>query len=111
MEKYLYILVYCFSLSVGLTNDYPEKKYHNGIRSSGKILGRDDRKHADQSGNRVLCRIFKHGFIGDQSSSFSGVYPLGSGHAYIWEFSPIIAASVIDINGNRIISAHQGILK
>ena len=101
MEKYLYILLYCFSLSVGLTNNYPEKKYHNGTRSSGKILGRDDRKYADQSGNRVLCRIYNHGSIGDQSSSFSGVYPIGSGHAYIWEFSPIIAASVIDTNGNR----------
>ena len=35
------------------------------------------------------------------SSSFSGVYPIGSGHAYIFEFSPIIAASVVDANGFR----------
>ena len=65
------------------------------------IAGRDDRKYADQSGNRVLCRFYNQGSIGDQSSSFSGVYPIGSGHAYIWEFSPIVAASVIDTNGNR----------
>ena len=101
MKKYILILIYYLSFSVGLSNDYPEKKYQNRTYSAAKILGRDDRKWGDHSGNRVLCRFYNQGSIGDQSSSFSGVYPLGSGHAYIWEFSPIVAASVIDTNGNR----------
>ena len=86
---------------MGLANDYPEKKYQERTYSAAKVLGREDRKYGDQSGNRVLCRFYNHGAIGDQSSSFSGVYPLGSGHAYIYEFSPVVAASVIDTNGNR----------
>ena len=49
----------------------------------------------------MLCRFYNHGGIGDLSNSFSGVYPIGSGHAYFYEFTPVIAASVIDTNGNR----------
>ena len=59
-------------------------------------MGREDRKDGVHSGNRVLTRIYNHGAIGDLSSAFSGVYPIGSGHAYIFEFSPVIAASVVD---------------
>ena len=60
-------------------------------------MGREDRKDGVHSGNRVLTRIYNHGAIGDLSSAFSGVYPIGSGHAYIFEFSPVIAASVVDL--------------
>ena len=58
--------------------------------SVAKTIGREDRKDGVHSGNRVLTRIYNHGAIGDLSSSFSGVYPIGSGHAYIFEFSPIM---------------------
>jgi len=101
IKNYTFILVYCLSFSFGLSNDYPEKRYQSSAMIPADIAGRDDRKYADQSGNRVLCRFYNQGSIGDQSSSFSGVYPIGSGHAYIWEFSPIVAASIIDTNGNR----------
>ena len=75
--------------------------YYDRLNAPNDIAGREDRKDGVHSGNRVLTRIYNHGAIGDQSSSFSGVYPIGSGHAYIYEFSPVIAASVLDTNGNR----------
>lgn len=102
MTKFLQISF--ILISFGISNNYPDKRYHNPENSSmipAEILGRNDRKYADQSGNRVLCRFYNQGSIGDQSSSFSGVYPIGSGHSYIWEFSPVVAASVVDTNGNR----------
>ena len=88
------------SLSSSSSNNH-KKIYYNYPPKIEKIAGREDRKYGDHSGNRVLCRFYNHGSIGDQSSSFSGVYPIGSGHSYIWEFSPIVAASVLDTNGNR----------
>ena len=88
------------SLSSSSHNNH-KKIYYDHPPKIEKIAGREDRKYGDHSGNRVLCRFYNHGSIGDQSSSFSGVYPIGSGHSYIWEFSPIVAASVLDTNGNR----------
>ena len=99
MKKLFYISLYI--LTPLCSNDYPEKRFHQRTADPLEVMGREDRKYGDHSGNRVLCRIYNHGSIGDQSSSFSGVYPIGSGHSYIWEFSPVIAASVVDINGNR----------
>ena len=99
MKKLFYISLYILTLL--WSNDYPEKRFHQRTADPLEVMGREDRKYGDHSGNRVLCRIYNHGSIGDQSSSFSGVYPIGSGHSYIWEFSPVIAASVVDINGNR----------
>ena len=96
-----YIIFYLFFLSVITSTDFPEKTQLIRNNSVAKIMGREDRKDGVHSGNRVLTRIYNHGAIGDLSSSFSGVYPIGSGHAYIFEFSPVIAASVVDANGFR----------
>ena len=52
----------------------------------------------DDTGHRLS--IF--GGIGDAGGSLSGVYPYGSGHSYFYEFTPVVAASVIDTNGNRV---------
>ena len=102
MKKIFPIFVHLFSFSILLSSDnHPKKRFFDSDRHAAKIMGREDRKYGDHSGNRVLCRFYNHGSIGDQSSSFSGVYPIGSGHSYIWEFSPIIAASVVDTNGFR----------
>ena len=101
MKKYFSILLLILFGSIIFSNNYPDKKYLMRTSSAAKIMGREDRKDGVHSGNRVLTRIYNHGTIGDQSSSFSGVYPIGSGHAYIYEFSPVIAASVLDTNGNR----------
>ena len=101
MKKYTISIIFYFFFSVLYSNDSQKKMYYDRMYSPQDILGREDRKDGVHSGNRVLTRIFNHGAIGDQSSSFSGVYPIGSGHAYIYEFSPVIAASVIDTNGNR----------
>ena len=109
MNKYLLIFIFLsFNQTVG--KNYPDKRFRSNINSPQEIMGREDRKYGDQSGNRVLCRFYNQGSIGDQSSSFSGVYPIGSGHAYIWEFSPVVAASVIDTNGNRKHITSDGII-
>ena len=101
MKGLLPVLIHVLSISLIISQDYPKKKFYKRGKHAAKIMGRDDRKYGDHSGNRVLCRFYNHGSIGDQSSSFSGVYPIGSGHSYIWEFSPIVAASVVDTNGFR----------
>ena len=101
MKRLLPALTLLLSLSLIMSQDYPKKKFYKREKNAAKIMGRDDRKFGDHSGNRVLCRFYNHGSIGDQSSSFSGVYPIGSGHSYIWEFSPVVAASVVDTNGFR----------
>ena len=101
MKYYSHILLNLFFLSIILSADFPDKTQLMRKNSVAKTIGREDRKDGVHSGNRVLTRIYNHGAIGDLSSSFSGVYPIGSGHAYIFEFSPIIAASVVDANGFR----------
>ena len=101
MVKKLILILLTFLFSVGVSQVDPAKKYQNRGTSAEKIMANIDRKYGDHSGNRVLCRFYNHGGIGDQSNSFSGVYPIGSGHAYFYEFTPVIAASVVDTNGNR----------
>jgi len=71
-------------------------------KKAGKTAAVTDRKYADHSGNRVLCRFYNFGAIGDAGGPFSGVYPIGSGNSYFYEFSPVVAASVVDSAGNRV---------
>jgi hypothetical protein len=108
--KLLLKVIVVLVCSLIFSENYPNKKHRNLINTPTDFLGREDRKYGDQSGNRVLCRFYNQGSIGDQSSSFSGVYPIGSGHAYIWEFSPVVAASVVDTNGNRKHIVSDGIV-
>ena len=100
MKKY-FILFLFLPLMAG---DYPKKpvKNHNPLlRTTAKPAANIDRKYGDHSGNRVLCRFFNFGGIGDAGGSFSGIYPIGSGHAYFFEFTPVVAASVVDTAGYR----------
>ena len=60
-----------------------------------------DRKYSDHTGNRIMNRFYNFGAIGDAGGQFSGIYPIGSGNSYFYEFSPVIAASVVDSDGNR----------
>ena len=101
MKLFLNICLFFFLLIRAFSETHTDKKYLLRTNSVAKVMGREDRKDGVHSGNRVLTRIYNHGAIGDLSSAFSGVYPIGSGHAYIFEFSPVIAASVVDVNGNR----------
>ena len=94
---YTYIIFFSLIYSDDITLD----KYKNSNRSIGKITASIDRKYGDHSGNRVLTRIGNWGGIGDAGSSFSGVYPIGSGYAYFYEFTPVVAASIVDTNGIR----------
>ena len=95
------LLSWTMVLSILWAQDPSEKYANRTQKSAAKELATTDRKYGDHSGNRVLCRFYNHGGIGDQSNAFSGVYPIGSGHAYFYEFTPVIAASVIDTAGNR----------
>ena len=101
MKRNLLFLSHFVLFSVGISDDDSMEKYRAGTHSAAKVLSSIDRKYGDHSGNRVLCRFYNHGAIGDLSSSFSGVYPIGTGHSYFYEFSPVVAASVLDANGNR----------
>jgi hypothetical protein len=99
-KKRIILIITCI-YSLGISEVDPAKKYQDRENSVAKATSNIDRKYGDHSGNRVLCRFYNYGGIGDLSNSFSGVYPIGSGHAYFYEFTPVIAASVIDTNGNR----------
>ncbi|HIA80416.1 MAG TPA: hypothetical protein EYO07_09735 [Candidatus Marinimicrobia bacterium] len=70
-------------------------------RMAGKTTASIDRKYGDHAGNRILCRFFNFGGIGDAGGPFSGIYPIGSGYAYFFEFTPVVAASVVDTSGIR----------
>ena len=85
MKKYTILLLFFVILSELYSNVNQKKMYYDRLNAPHAIAGREDRKDGVPSGNRVLTRIYNHGAIGDQSSSFSGVYPIGSGHAYIYE--------------------------
>ena len=81
IKRFIIIIFYFLAYDYSNSENYPKKKLFNNRSAPAKILGREDRKYGDHSGNRVLCRFYNFGSIGDQSSSFSGVYPIGSGHS------------------------------
>ena len=94
----LSIIIFLFSLLIGQQPD----KILEGIKSRAKSLDVTDRKYGDHNGNRILNRFYNFGGIGDGGNLVSGVYPFGSGHSYFYEFTPVVTASVIDTNGNRV---------
>ena len=101
MKKFL-ILVFITSLVLG---QIPSKYGNSVMEHRAKmdaLMDVTDRKYADHNGNRVLCRIYNYGMIGDLSNNVSGVYPYGTSHSYFYEFTPVIAASVVDENGYRV---------
>ncbi len=76
-------------------------------------MDRSDRKYSVHNGNKILTRFYNFGGIGDWTISGrydSGIYPIGSGRSYIAEFTPVIAASVIDTNGQRIHIVSDGMV-
>ena len=96
------IIVSILSVALGQV----PSKYGNSVMEHrakmDALMDVTDRKYADHNGNRVLCRIYNYGMIGDLSNNVSGVYPYGTSHSYFYEFTPVIAASVIDENGYRV---------
>ena len=101
MKKFL-IIVSILSVALGQV----PSKYGNSVMEHrakmDALMDVTDRKYADHNGNRVLCRIYNYGMIGDLSNNVSGVYPYGTSHSYFYEFTPVIAASVVDENGYRV---------
>ena len=99
-SRALFIFLFSFLVSDNIKkNAIPHQALTN---KAGKTAAVTDRKYADHSGNRVLCRFYNFGAIGDAGGPFSGVYPIGSGNSYFYEFSPVVAASVVDSAGNRV---------
>ena len=94
----LFVIIILFSFLIGQQQD----KILEGIENRGKSLDVTDRKYGDHNGNRILNRFYNFGGIGDGGNLVSGIYPFGSGHSYFYEFTPVVAASVIDTNGNRV---------
>jgi hypothetical protein len=75
--------------------------------------GRTDRKFSVHNGNKILTRFYNYGGIGDWTITGrydSGIYPTGSGRSYIAEFTPVIAASVVDTNGRRVHIVSDGMV-
>ena len=99
--KNLFPIFLLFPLLASDNSKKPVQNYDPLTRSVGKTTANIDRKYGDHSGNRVFCRFYNFGGIGDAGNSFSGVYPIGSAHSYFYEFTPVVAASVLDTNGYR----------
>lgn len=81
----------------------PDKKAD--IRYLFKTAGKSDRKFNVHDGNKILTVFFNFGCIGEWqgvSRIRSGIYPKGSGHSYMAEFSPIVGTEVVDKKGNTI---------
>jgi len=82
-------------------------------RAMMKIASYEDRKFSIHNGNKVLTRFYNYGGIGDWTISGrydSGIYPQGSGRAYIAEFTPVVAASVPRADGRRFHIVSDGMV-
>jgi len=71
-------------------------------------LGVDANQHGNRrlgihNGNKILTRFTNYGSIADWRNSPGrydcGIYPIGSGHSYLAEFSPLVAAEVPNAAG------------
>ncbi|MBP7460973.1 MAG: hypothetical protein KBA26_06755 [Candidatus Delongbacteria bacterium] len=70
-----------------------------------KTAGKADRKYNVHDGNKILTVFFNFGGIGEWqgvSRIRSGIYPKGSGHSYMAEFSPMVGSEVVDRKGSTI---------
>ena len=100
MKKYLAIFIF-FTILFSQGSLRKKAISDPTERSTPKVGAVIDRKYADHTGNRIMNRFYNFGGIGDGGGQFSGIYPIGSGNSYFYEFTPVIAASVIDSSGNR----------
>ncbi|UCD37410.1 MAG: hypothetical protein JSW54_11340, partial [Fidelibacterota bacterium] len=83
------------------------------LSKAAEAAASGDRKFSVHNGNKILTRFYNYGGIGDWTITGrydSGIYPVGSGRSYIAEFTPVIAASVIDTNGRRIHIVSDGMV-
>ncbi|UCE04866.1 MAG: hypothetical protein JSW07_14740 [bacterium] len=70
-----------------------------------KVIGREDEKKGIHNGNLIVTAFYNYGCIGNWwigTRVESGIYPKGSGHSYIAEFTPIVGTEVIGATGNTI---------
>ena len=79
-----------------LAQSVPEKG--KSPRQLRKLLGPEDRKKGIHDGNKILTLFYNDGGIGggELVRIESGVYPKGSGHSYIYEFTPVVGCEVRD---------------
>ena len=98
----IYLTIFILLASLHSQGAYRKKIISNpGSRTAPKTGAVIDRKYADHTGNRIMNRFYNFAGIGDGGGQFSGIYPIGSGNSYFFEFTPVIAASVVDSSGNR----------
>ena len=78
----------------------------DGLRGGlAKTKAYEHRKEGIHDGNKIVTIFYNFGGIGNGTITprvNSGIYPRGSGHSYIYEFSPVIGAEAQDIYGNTI---------
>src|SRR4030066_190083 len=63
---------------------------------------RQYRKEGIHNGNLVETLFYNFGEVAWWGRQPSGVWPRGSGHSYMDGITPIVAAEVVDANGNTI---------
>ncbi len=73
----------------------------------------DLRKIARHNGNKILTRFYNYGAIANwrvPGRYDCGIYPIGSGHSYLAEFTPLVASSVQDTRGLNTSIISDGIV-
>ncbi|HCW76710.1 MAG TPA: hypothetical protein DHU63_09240, partial [Candidatus Marinimicrobia bacterium] len=99
-----------------VANQQPLQKRSSWSRSSGLGVdanNHDLRKIAWHDGNRILTRFYNYGAISNWSVPGRydcGIYPIGSGHSYLAEFTPLVAAQVRDTRGLHASIISDGIV-
>ncbi|NQV15153.1 hypothetical protein HQ531_06815 [bacterium] len=104
IKTYISILLISFlatPLMLGAAGTVKNKQPKtNNLRKMGS-LGVDANQHGNRrlgvhNGNKILTRFTNYGAIADYGHSPGrydcGIYPIGSGHSYLAEFSPLVAA-------------------
>jgi hypothetical protein len=74
-----------------------------------KVKGYADRKSLIMNGNKVMTIIYNYGAIGAGHNFNRRLNVVWNNLPHIYEFSPLVAASVVDINGRRIHVVSDGL--
>ncbi len=98
MKKIFIILILIFSINIFA-------QIHIPIEQRGD---RKWRKQGIHNGNLVETLFYNMGEVGWWTREPSGVWPKGSNHNYTDGYTPLVAAEVVDINGNTIHMVEAG---
>ena len=102
-RRFLSLLLMVFALPVASLQGQEDGIFIDPNRSDPNA-----RRSLIMSANQVETFVGNWGNIGQGDIPISGVWPRGTGHDHIHELTGIIAASVIDTAGNRIVIITDG---